>query len=736
MNQHILVLLTTVLALAPAPVAAGDGEVFTLTPTFTHTFPQPLRGPALARGGRYVVALEDRVEGVDPKTGLTRFEGDANPLPRRAVVLPHGVLYVGEHLRLFDPADGKLLWDYPMNCRPGDCAVDVLSWDDDRILLGGFGASFDQVLLLNARTGQDAWPDWVPTANARFGAVAGDRVTLVCDHAARLVQTVDIPSRRVLHTAPSPKPGLKPRRAWFGATKVAVLGRADGDASLAVVPLDGGPGASFRITAGDDDEGFWAWPDADRFSVVSRAKGRTRVWFMDVTTRKAAGSINAAGGSTLLPGPEGIVVAEAGEDQLLLTLYTPAAGAASWRLELPLSRARVWRQGPRIVIASAGNPARIVMLEAADGALVGLGDLPPGPAANTTWMSEPGEGLAAVAAGNTLLVFEKRPVAALVATFRAALDAGDEAGARAAAGLLAPFQASLDVAKEMAQELRRRRTDRLLQAAAARRWTDLDGDLAGLLRTCLPGDRHCAPDVAAAVNTLVSLRRFGSRPERCGLGPLRALGDWVMAYLEAGAAPDWVAGLVLEIAASLADLGALDEGEALRARLRADPARAAAADLDHLTKIFRLYGLRGALQGARDATGEGDWGGAAKLLKAFANAPQAQALFDPYYEPLMEALSVDLLPPEMLPDRLPGILGPLEKELPAALRPALSAAEGDACVSRCDRALATCPHPCAVAGACAVVHERCLEGCLDHGARWELPRMRVKVGSDAFLNCR
>ncbi len=736
MVQHVLILASLVIASVPAPGAAGDGEVFTLAPAFSHAFPQPLRGPALFRGGRYVVVLEDRVEGVDPKTGLTRFEGDANPLPRRAVVLPHGVLYIGEHLRLFDPADGKLLWDYPMNCRPGDCAVDVLGWDDDRILLAGFGASFDQVLLLDARTGQDAWPAWVPTANARFGAVAGDRVTLVCDHPARLVQTVDIPSRRVLHTAPSPTPGLKPRRAWFGATRVAVLGRAEGAAALAVVPLDGGPGASFKITAGDDDEGLWAWPDAGRFSVVSRAKGRTRVWFMDVATRKAAGSIDAAGGATLMPGPEGIVVAEAREDSLRLALHTPAAGLVAWALELPLSGARAWRQGARVVVASAGTPARIVMLEAADGALVGLGDLPPGPAAQATWMSEPGEGLAAVAAGQTLLVFEKRPVADLVATFRAALDAGNEGGARAAAGLLAPFQDSLGVAKEMARELRRRRTDRLLQAVVARRWADVDDGLGALLRDCPPTDRHCTPDVAAAVNTLVSLRRFGTRPARCGMVPLRSLGDWVMGYLEAGAAPDWVAGLVLEIAASLADLGALDEGEALRARLRADPARAAAADQDHLTKIFRLYGLRGALQGARAAVGDGEWVAAAKLLKAFANAPQAQALFDPYYEPLMEALSVDLLPPEMLSERLPGILGPLEKELPAALRPALSAAEGDACVSRCDRALATCPHPCAVAGACDAVHEGCLEGCLEHGARWELPRMRVKVGSEAFLSCR
>jgi len=673
---------------------------------------------------------------VDPKTGLTRYEGDANPHPRRAAVLPHGVLFVGEHLRLFDPADGKLRWDYPMNCRPGDCNVDVLTWDDDRILVAGFGASFDQVMLLDARTGRDAWPDWVPSANARFGRVAGDRVTLICDHAARLVQVVDIPSRRVLHTAPSPRAGLKPQRAWFGDGAVAVLGRVDGNASLVVVPLDGGDGASFKITAGADDEGLWAWPDAGRFSVVSRAKGRTRLWFMDVATRKAVGSVNAAGAARLLPGPEGIVVAEIAADRLVLTLHTPAAGAAAWRLDLPLPGARVWRQGGRIVVASTGTTARIVMLEAADGSLVGLGDLPPGPAASVTWMSEPGEGLAAVAAGRTLLVFEKRPVAALVASFRAALDAGDEGGARSAAALLAPFQDSLTVAQEMAKELRRRETDRLLQAVEARRWSALDDGLAGLLRGCPPTDRHCAPDVAAAVNTLVSLRRFGSQPARCDAATLRVLGDWVMEVLEGGAAPAWTAGLVLELAASLADLGALEDGEALRLRLRADPTRAAAADLDHLTKIFRLYGLRGALQGARAAVTAGDWAAAAKGLKAFASTPQAQALFDPYYEPLMEALSVDLLPAEMLPERVPGILDPLEKELPVAIRPALSAAEGDACVSRCDRALATCPHPCAVPGACDVVYERCLEGCLDHGARWRLPRMRVDVKGEGFLICR
>ncbi len=736
-RQHALSLfILLVVSVAPRAAGADDGEVFTLAPAFSHAYPQALRGPVLAREGRYVAVLEDRLEGVDPKTGLTRFEGDANPLPRRAVVLPHGVLFIGEHLRLFDPNDGKLRWDYPMNCRPGDCAVDVLSWDDDRILLAGFGASFDQVMLLDARTGQDAWPACVPTANARFGAVNRDRVSLVCDHAARLVQTVDIPSRRVLQTVQAPKAGLKPRRAWFGSEAVAVLGRLNGDASLAVVPLDGGPGASFKITAGDDDEGFFAWPDAGRFSVVSRAKGRTRVWFMDVATRKAAGSINAAGGASLLPGPEGIVVAQAGTEQLILSLHTPAAGASAWRLELPLPGARVWRQGERIVITSAGTPARIVMLEAASGALVGLGDLPPGPAAHATWMSEPGAGLAAVAAGNTLLVFEKRPVAALVAAFRAALDAGDEAGARSAAGLLAPFQDGLAVAKEMAQELRRRRTDRLLQAAHARRWAALDDGLAELLRVCAPTDRHCAADAAAVVNTVVSLRRFGGRKGRCDAASLQGIGDWVMEYLEGGAAPDWVPGLALELAASLVDLGALDAGEALRARLRKDPARAARVDQDHLSKIFRLYGLRGALQGARDAMTAGSWPAAAKILKAFANKPEAQSLFDPYYEPLMDALSVDLLPVDMLPERLPGILGPLEKELPVALRPALSAAEGDACMSRCDRALATCPHPCARAGACDVVHERCLEGCLDHGARWALPKMRVKVGSEEFLSCR
>jgi hypothetical protein len=238
------------------------------------------------------------------------------------------------------------------------------------------------------------------------------------------------------------------------------------------------------------------------------------------------------------------------------------------------------------------------------------------------------------------------------------------------------------------------------------------------------------------VNTVVSLRRFGARSKRCRAASIMALGEWMMAYLELGTAPEWTAGLVLELAASLADLGALESGETLRARLRKDPGRAAVADQDHVTKIFRLYGLRGALQSACDDVKAGSWSAAAKTLKAFANAPQAQALFDPYYEPLMEALSVDMLPVEMLPERLPEILKPLEKELPSALRPALSAAEGDACMSRCDRAMATCPHPCARPGACDAVYERCLEGCLDHGARWRLPKMRVPVKSEDFLNCR
>jgi len=724
------------LLLAP-PAAAGEGvEVFTMTPRFTHAFSQPLRGPTLFRGGRYVAVLEDRVEGVDPKTGLTRFEGDPNPLPRRAVVLPHGVLYAGEHLRLFDPSDGGLAWDYPMNCRPGDCSLDVLAWDDDRILVAGFGASFDQVMLLDARTGRDAWPAWVPTANARFGRVSGDRVVLVCDHAARLVQVVDVPSRRVLRTARSPIAGLKPTRAWFGGDAVAALGLVGRDSHLAVVPLGDGPGTSFKITAGADDEGFWAWPDAGRFSVVSRAGDRTRVWFMDVATRGTAGRLTAAAGARLLPGPEGIVVAEVGADRVGLALHTPAAAAAAWRLDLPLSGARVWRQDGRIVAAGRGSPARIVVIDAENGALVGLGDLPAGPASSVSWLSEPGEGLAALAAGKTLLVFDKRPVDDLVAGFRAALAAGDEKSAQAAAAILAPFRDGLAAAREMSGELQRRRTDRLLQAAAAGRWTSLDSALEELLEGCEPADRHCAPGVAAAVNTLVSLRRFGPKISRCDTGSIRTIGDWVSEYMESAGAPDWVAGLVLELAAALADSGALEEGEALRARLRKDPARSAAADRDHLTRLFRLYGLRGALGRARAAVSAGEWTDAAGTLKAFANAPEAQALYDPYYEPLMEALSVDLLPEEMLPDRVPEILGPLEKELAAALGPALSAAEGDACMSRCDRALATCAHPCAAAGACDAVYERCLESCLDHGARWRLPRMRVDVGSDEFLRCR
>ena len=732
-RPHLLFLLCVLLV--PAAAAAEDGEVFTLTPTFTHAFSQPLRGPALAKGGRYVAVLEDHIEGVDPKTGLTRFEGDPSAFSRSAAVLPHGVLYVGEHLRLFNPEDGRLLWEYPMNCRPGDCNVDIIGQDDDRILVAGFGASWDQVMLLSARTGADAWPAWVPTANARLGHVAGDRVTLICHHDARLVQVVDVPSRRVLHTAPPPKAGLLPVRAWYGEAAVAVLGRVGADTSLAMVPLDGGPAASFKITGGAEDEGLWAWPDAARFSVVSRAKGRTRVWFMDTVTRKAAGSFQAAAGARLLPGPEGIVVAESVDDTLILSLRTAAAGAAVWRLELPLVRARVWRQEGRIVVAG-GSPARIVAIETADGGLVGLGELPPGPGAGASWISEPGVGLAAVAAGKTLLVYEKRPLGVLVASFRAALDAGDEAAARAAAAVLAPFQDGLAAARDMAAALRRRQTDRLLQAAAGREWPRLDRDTEALLAGCAPTDGHCAPDVAAALNTQVSLRRFGPKAARCDAARLRAVGDWVMAYLEASAAPDWVAGLALELAAALADGGSLGAGEALRARLRADPARAAAADRDHLTKLFLLYGLRGALRGARTAVTARDWGTAAKLLKAFANTPEAQGLFDPYYEPLMDALSVDLLPVEMLSERIPEILSPLEKALPAALRPALAAAEGNACLSRCDRALATCSHPCVAPGACDAVHERCLEGCLEGRARWRLPRMRVPIGSEEFLSCR
>ncbi|MBM4370130.1 MAG: PQQ-binding-like beta-propeller repeat protein [Deltaproteobacteria bacterium] len=731
------VVLAVVLLAAGAVPAEEAPPAVTLAPRFSHAFSQPLRGPVLLREGLYVAVLEDHLEGVDPGTGLVRFSGDPSPLPRRAAVLPAGVLMVGEHLRLFDPGDGRLLWDYPMNCRPGDCNVDVLAFDGRRILVAGFGPRFDQAMILDAATGRDLWPEWVPAADVRLGAVAGERVLLVCGDAAGLVRVVDAVSRRVLASLPSPRKDLSPVRAWYGEQAVMVLGRAEGNDVLVRVPLDGSPGTSAKISSGVDEEGFWAWPDAARFSALSRSGDRLRVWIMDAVTREPAGRFDAAPAARLLPGPEGLVVAETGARELALSLREPRSGALRWRLDLPLAGARVWRQEDRLLAAGgAGDAVRLLALRAEDGALLALGELPPGPGAAAAWLSEPAPDLAAVAAGQTLVVLERRPLEELVASFREALDAGREEDARAAAALLRPFRDGLAAAREMEASFLRRAGDRLLQAAARGEWPRVDQGLGELLTGCTAADRHCAAATAATLNTLVALRRFGPRGARCGVEEIRAAAEWMVAFVEAGSAPDWAPGLGLELAAALADRGALEEGEAVRARLRAEPARAAALDRDGLSRLFRLYGLRGLLGRAREAAAARDWTAAAAALKAFSKDPEAAGLFEEYFEPLMDAASVDLLPEDLLPERLPGILGPLEKALPKGMASALAAAEGDACASRCERALATCEHPCSAPGGCEAVHEACLEGCLERGAAWTLPRMRVPVGSEDFLRCR
>ena len=94
-SPDLLLILACLLLTAATPSSVGgDAGVFTVTTTFTHAFPQDLGEPVFHTAGLYVTLTGDHLTGVDPKTGLTRYESDPMAFLRQIDTLRDGVLFV------------------------------------------------------------------------------------------------------------------------------------------------------------------------------------------------------------------------------------------------------------------------------------------------------------------------------------------------------------------------------------------------------------------------------------------------------------------------------------------------------------------------------------------------------------------------------------------------------------------------------------------------------------------
>jgi hypothetical protein len=151
----LALLVTLLLAASPGRLLVPDAPVrlkdFAEAPAYA--LPRPPLWLVIGKAGG--------VGGVDPLTGLTRWKKTFSGL-KRWQVEGDFLLLEGDALTRQSLDGGDPEWEYQLGCDQGTCSLHVLGRDASTIYLGGIGAVPDQLMPLDARTGRERWPSWLP----------------------------------------------------------------------------------------------------------------------------------------------------------------------------------------------------------------------------------------------------------------------------------------------------------------------------------------------------------------------------------------------------------------------------------------------------------------------------------------------------------------------------------------------------------------------------------------------
>lgn len=725
----------------PSPGAAAEPPPDFLTDRYVCTTPGYQVPYATHNGAEVIYAESAGITGRDPKTGLVRWQGGELKHLRQAIDRIGEVLLLGEHVQMVSKERGQRLWDFPLNCFPGQCNADVVARDDSLLLVGGFGDVYNMIMPVRVKDGKELWTSWLSVCPFTKAALVDHGIILLCASGGTLLQRINLESRRTEFAQPAPQPGFAGQRFWASTRHILVEGEVGGQRKLAVFgTADGKPVRSFKVKVEGDSVGFLVAPEQGRFVPWQRKGNKWLAWGMDAATGKVIWHHSFT---------EARLVGQTAGVQVLLTKENEGAalvgldlvtGDSRYSLPLPGAEPKAWLHADSLFAALADGS--FLVAEALSGRPLHLGLAPsPTVAAPARFYVGQTEGHVVVLDGDAVTVYEGDPLAQRTAAITALLDDENLVGAEKLYGSLAPFLPLVPAVESVRQDLI---SYRFLQALVAVRSGALD-EIAPLIGPWLEKQR--GKQTSAAPLHYAQLLRFAIPLALVNLGNGDELLLDILSLLESRARhPEFFLNGGPSRTSFVATAVALALG------VRTAPHSASAFDLlrrlhtiGELAPImeghpywthFLVGEVQATLSAADEASEIYEWGLAAELLHDLSILPMSTRLFGATWDPWIDAQGAYLLPAEMRARRVPELISALRKKLDKGADSLLDETAREVCNERCRLAERHCPGTCTMEDVCAKAAADCVRSCSKGPPKYVPPQFVMPPGSPGFASCR
>ncbi len=695
---------------------------------------------ATHNGSEVVYSDGAGIAGRDPKTGLVRWQGGELKHLRQAIDRDGEILLLGEHVQMISKERGQRIWDFPLNCFPGQCNADVVARNDELLLVGGFGDVYNMIAPVRVKNGKKVWTSWLSVCPFKQAALVEGGILLLCTSGGTLLQRIDLESRRTEFAQPMPKSGFVPQRFWASSRHILVEGEAAGQRKLAVYNTeDGKPVRSFKVKVEGDSVGFLVAPEEGRFVPWQRKGSKWLVWGMDAATGKVIWHHTFN---------EAKLIGQTGAVQVLMTRtkvghalvgLNLVSGETTYSLSLPGQAPSAWLHDGHLFSGLSDGSFLVADALTGQPRHLGLAPTPPKAAPKRFYVGQ-GAGHVVILDELAVTVFEGQHLDQRTASITALLDDEDLEGAEKLYASLAPFLPMVPAVEALRQELI---NYRFLQALVAVRKGQLGdvGPLIGpwleerrkeqsgplfhykkLLRVAVPLALVNRGEVDDLLLDILSL--LGERAKRPGFftsdGPTRT-----------GLISTAVS-LALGVKSTPQDANAFD----LLRRLHEIPELSTLMEGHPYWTHFLVSQVRSTLTAAHEASESYEWGAASDLLHDLADLPMATRVFGQTWDPWIDAQGAYLLPAELQSRKVPELITALQKKLGKGAGALLKETAREVCDERCRLAERHCPGTCTMDDECAKAVAACVRSCSKGKPRYSPPQFIMPPGSPGFASCR
>jgi len=697
--------------------------------------------PYATHNGLEVIYSENAgITGRDPKTGLVRWQGGELKHLREAIDRSGEVLLLGEHVQMVSKERGQRIWDFPLNCFPGQCNANVVARNEELLLIGGFGDVYNMIAPVRVKDGKEVWTSWLSVCPFTKAALVDGDIVLLCSSGGTLLQRIDLESRRTEFAQPTPKSGFAPQRFWASSKHIFIEGEAGGQRKLAVFSTkDGKPVRSFKVKVEGDSVGFLVSPEEGRFVPWQRKGANWLAWGMEATTGKVIWHHKFA--EARLIGQTGaieVLLASNKEGHALVGLNL-VSGETAYSLPLPGAAPTAWLHAGHLFAGLADGSFLVADAVSGHPQHLGLAPTPPKATRSKFYVGQ-GAGHVVVLDDQSVTVYEGEHLDQRTASITALLDNEDLDSAEKLYNSLAPFLSMVPAVETLRQELL---AYRFLQALVAVRKGELE-EVGPLLSPWLDGQRK---EQTAALHHYTHLLRVAIPMALVNGGEVDDMLLDILSLLEARAArpsffakggPSRTAFVATAVALALGvkTTARVSAAFDLLRRLHAIPELSPIMEGHPYWTHFLVSEVRTTLSAADEASGIYEWGVAAELLHDLSDLPMATRLFESTWDPWIDAQGAYLLPAEIQSRKVPELIAALRKKLDRGSGALLNETAQEVCEERCRLTERHCPGTCTMDDECAKAARACVRSCGRGGPRYSPPQFIMPPGSPGFASCR